>query len=91
MSPDSGAYNVINRLTDCENGGNIATVGEGAAHMTTKLSKPASARHKSVWLTIGRFAFLTCLALAFFLLATSMVSHRFFRGGWIDQHGTLRP
>jgi hypothetical protein len=31
------------------------------------------------------------LAVAFFLLAQSMVHHRFFRGGWINQNGTLRP
>jgi hypothetical protein len=31
------------------------------------------------------------LAVAVFLLGQSMVEHRFFRGGRVDKHGTLRP
>jgi hypothetical protein len=31
------------------------------------------------------------LAVAVFLLGLSMVHHRFFRGGYINQHGVLKP
>jgi hypothetical protein len=59
--------------------------------MAKKSDKAAPAREKSLWFKIGRFLFLVGLAVAFFLLAQSMVHHRFFRGGWINQNGTLRP
>ena len=37
------------------------------------------------------FLVFVVLAVAFFLLAQSMVRHRFHEGGRIDRHGTLRP
>lgn len=48
-------------------------------------------RGTSPWFEIGKFLFVVGLAVAIFLLGLSMVHHRFFRGGWIDQHGKLRP
>jgi hypothetical protein len=43
------------------------------------------------WFEIGRVLFFVALAVAFFWLSQSMVQHRFFKGGRIDRHGTLRP
>jgi hypothetical protein len=59
--------------------------------MTTNPNKAAPVREKSPWFLIGRFLLLVGLAVAIFLLAQSMVHHRFFQGGRIDRHGTLRP
>ena len=59
--------------------------------MAKNSDKAAPAREKSPWFQIGQFLFLVGLAVAVFLLAESMVNHRFFRGGWIDRNGTLRP
>jgi hypothetical protein len=42
-------------------------------------------------LEVGRIVFFVALAVSFFLLAESMVNHRFFKGGRIDRHGVLRP
>jgi hypothetical protein len=44
-----------------------------------------------MWLGIGKLLFIVVLALLFFLLAQSMVGHRFFRGGWRNQHGSVSP
>jgi hypothetical protein len=35
--------------------------------------------------------FVAVLAVILFLLAHSMVSHRFFRGGWVNRYGRLEP
>jgi hypothetical protein len=59
--------------------------------MSKNSDKATPAREKSLWFQIGKFLFFIILAVAFFLLAQSMVHHRFFRGGWINQNGTLRP
>lgn len=40
---------------------------------------------------VGKVLFVAILFLLFFLLAHSMVSHRFFAGGWYNQNGTIRP
>jgi hypothetical protein len=39
----------------------------------------------------GRVIFLVVLFFMFYLLAHSMVEHRFFQGGWYNQNGTIRP
>jgi hypothetical protein len=39
---------------------------------------------------LEKFLFVVVLAIIFFLLAQSMVRHRFFRGGRINRNGTLR-
>lgn len=49
------------------------------------------AGQKSPWFGIVRILLLAAFIGALFLLGQSMVHHRFFRGGRIDQHGTLRP
>jgi hypothetical protein len=59
--------------------------------MAKNSDEVAPAREKSPWLQIAQFLFLVGLAVAVFLLAQSMVHHRFFRGGWVNQNGTLRP
>ncbi|MGA3128659.1 MAG: hypothetical protein ABSD13_18335 [Candidatus Korobacteraceae bacterium] len=59
--------------------------------MTKNANKEASEQQKSRWFRIGRFLFVVVLAVAVFLLGLSMVHHRFFRGGYINQHGVLKP
>jgi hypothetical protein len=49
------------------------------------------AEGKPPWFGIGKFLFIVVLAVIFFLLAQSMVHHRFFRGGWGNRNGSLRP
>jgi hypothetical protein len=38
-----------------------------------------------------KFLLLAILFGAIFLLAQTMVRHRFFRGGWVDQRDVLKP
>ena len=59
--------------------------------MTTDLDTTAAEERRSMWLGIGKFLFIVVLALLFFLLAHSMVRHRFFRGGWRNRHGSISP
>jgi hypothetical protein len=40
---------------------------------------------------IVKFLLLATLIILLFLLGQAMVSHRFFRGGWVDQHDVLKP
>ncbi len=46
---------------------------------------------QSPWLGIVKFLFLATFIVALFLLAQAMVRHRFFQGGWVDQHDVLKP
>jgi hypothetical protein len=59
--------------------------------MPTDLDTKTPEERRSTWLGIGKFLFIAVLALLFFLLAHSMVRHRFFRGGWRNQHGSISP
>jgi flagellar basal body-associated protein FliL len=59
--------------------------------MTKNANEEAPERQKSLWFRIGQFLFVVVLAVAFYLLGLSMVHHRFFRGGYINQHGVLKP
>ena len=59
--------------------------------MPTDLDTKTPEERRSMWLGIGKFLFIAVLALLFFLLAHSMVRHRFFRGGWRNQHGSISP
>jgi hypothetical protein len=59
--------------------------------MTKNANKEAPERQKSLWFRIGQFLFVVVLAVAFYLLGLSMVHHRFHRGGYINQHGVLKP
>jgi hypothetical protein len=43
------------------------------------------------WFEIGKFLLIVGLAAAIFLLGLSMVHHRFFRGGYVNPHGVLKP
>lgn len=45
----------------------------------------------SPWLGIVKFLLLAVLFGLIFLLGQQMVRHRFFRGGWVDQHDVLKP
>jgi len=45
----------------------------------------------SFWRKIGKFLFVISLAVAMFLLGLSMVHYHFFRGGYINPHGVLKP
>jgi hypothetical protein len=65
--------------------------GTEAALMTTDSDTPGAEERRSIWLGIGKFLFIVVLAVLFFLLAHNMVRHRFFRGGWSNQHGSIEP
>lgn len=43
------------------------------------------------WMTAVKCVLLFILAAMIFLLAEQMVKHRFFRGGWVNHNGTIRP
>ncbi len=45
----------------------------------------------SPWTGIVKFLLLAILIGLIFLLGEAMVRHRFFRGGWVDQHDVLKP
>jgi hypothetical protein len=59
--------------------------------MTTNSNRTAPAGRKSPWFGIGKFLLLVVLVVTFFLLAQSMVRHRFFRGGGLNRNGSIRP
>ena len=59
--------------------------------MTKNANKEAPERQKPLWFRIGQILFFVVLAGALYLLGLSMVHHRFFRGGYINQHGVLKP
>ena len=61
-----------------------------AAQMITDLKPKGPGREKSPWFQVGQFLFLLALAVAVFLLAQSMVRHRFFQGGRIDRYGHFK-
>jgi hypothetical protein len=58
--------------------------------MTTDLNK-TPVQEKPPSFGIGKIIFVIVLAVIFFLLAQSMVHHRFFRGGWVNRNGSLQP
>jgi len=55
------------------------------------LKTTALAGRNSPWFRIGKLLFVAVLAVMLFLLAQSMVRHRFFRGGWVNRNGSLEP
>jgi hypothetical protein len=59
--------------------------------MTPIANTPDPAAPPSPWLGIVKFLLLVILVGMIFLLGQQMVSHRFFRGGWVDQRGVLKP
>ena len=46
---------------------------------------------QSPWLGVVKFLLLVAMVGLMFMLAHSMVTHRFFRGGWVDQRDVLKP
>ena len=58
--------------------------------MITDLKPKGLGKEKSAWFQVGQFLFLLALAVAGFLLAQSMVRHRFFQGGRIDRYGHIK-
>ena len=46
---------------------------------------------QSPWLGIVKFLLVAILIGLIFLLGEEMMRHRFFRGGWVDQHDVLKP
>ena len=49
------------------------------------------AARQSPWIGIVKFLLLVILIGVIFLIGQEMVRHRFFRGGWVDQHDVLKP
>ena len=68
----------------------VAWSGEEVVQMAKNSDRVAPAREKSPWFQVGQFLFLVGLAVAVFLLAQSMVRHRFFQGGRIDRYGHIK-
>lgn len=62
-----------------------------AVQMTPISNTPHPEARQSPWLGIVRFLLLAILIAIIFLLGQQMVRHRFFRGGYVDQHDILRP
>ena len=58
--------------------------------MTTDLKPTGPEREKSPWFQVGQFLFLIALAVAVFLLAQSMVRHRFHQGSRMDRYGHIK-
>jgi hypothetical protein len=59
--------------------------------MATGSKTTVRPRETSLLFDIGQFVFLIALAVAVYLLGLSMIHHRFFRGGYINQYGVLKP
>ena len=59
--------------------------------MTIVPNTTGSEVRQSPWLGFVKFLLLAILVGLIFLLGQSMVSHRFFRGGWVDQRDVLKP
>jgi hypothetical protein len=57
--------------------------------MTTYLNTTASGGRKPPRFGIGSFLFIVVLAVIFFMLAQSMVRHRFFEGGRVHRNGSI--
>jgi len=54
--------------------------------LNAKSPKPLS----PFWQSMAKVAALAILTGLMFLLAESMVEHRFFQGGWVDHNSVLR-
>ena len=59
--------------------------------MTTDSNAPPSKGRKSPRCGIGAFLAIIVLTFIFFLLAQSMVRHRFHEGGWVNRNGRVVP
>ena len=63
----------------------------GVGQMLANRTALTYADKRPTWVAIVKFLLLVVFVVALFLLAQSMVRHRFHRGGWINHHDTLRP
>jgi hypothetical protein len=59
--------------------------------MTSYSNTTGSNGRKPPRFGIGTFLFVVVLAFVFFLLAQSMVRHRFHEGGRVNRNGSLVP
>ncbi len=59
--------------------------------MSANSNTTVPAERNSLWLGIAKFLLLAALVITLLLLGQSMVRHRFFRGGRVDQRDVLRP
>jgi len=59
--------------------------------MLSNLKSRGPEKRQLPWLGIAKFLFIAILTLLFYLLAQSMVNHRFFRGGWMNHNGSVGP
>jgi hypothetical protein len=59
--------------------------------MTLSSRMRDSAPSQPPWVGIVKFLLLAILVILIFLLGHTMVSHRFFRGGRVNQRGVLNP
>jgi len=59
--------------------------------MISESETPRPARQNSPWPFLVKAVFVIVLAVLIFILGLRMVHHRFFRGGWVNQHGRLMP
>ena len=58
--------------------------------MTINLSEPAPENQKPPWSRGAKVLLLVIFVVALYLLGLTMVHHRFFRGGRVDQFGHVR-
>lgn len=58
--------------------------------MKTNLNTTIPERKKSSWIRVGQVMLLITFVVVIYLLGLSMVHHRFFRGGRVDQFGHVR-
>jgi hypothetical protein len=58
--------------------------------MTTDSNTQVPSEQRPLWFQIARIVLVVCLVVAVYLLGTSMLRHRFFRGGHVDRYGVLR-
>jgi hypothetical protein len=59
--------------------------------MTPASNTRGPAEQPSPWLGLVKFLLLAILVASIYLLGQAMVRHRFFRGGWVDNRGVLKP
>lgn len=58
--------------------------------MTVTLNEPAPENQKLLWARAAKVVLFVAFVVAVYLIGLSMVHHRFFRGGRIDQYGHVR-
>jgi hypothetical protein len=58
--------------------------------MTTNLNTPAPEKQISRWGRVAQVVLLIAFVVVVYLLGLSMVKHRFFKGGRVDQFGHVR-